>query len=91
MTTYDPPLEPGIAAAVIALNDIGVTTFTSCEGGPGHPFPEPTVRFYGDPVTAELAAATVILAGLPAHELRRVWALAESPPHPFWEIVFFKE
>lgn len=92
MTAYDPPLDPGIAAAVHALNDAGIETFTSCEGGEGHAFPEPTVRFYGDADNARKAARIVFSADTKPHELRRVWALAFGYPHaPLWELVFFKE
>ncbi len=41
-------LDPGIARYVGVLDEAGVETFESCEGGPGHGFLEPTVRFYGD-------------------------------------------
>ena len=44
-----PELDPGIAAYVDALRDAGVETFESCEGGSGHAYPEPTVRFGGGP------------------------------------------
>ncbi len=95
VTTYDPPLEPGIAAAVHALNDAGIETFTSCEGGPGHAFPEPTVRLSGDltAVFDAMAAVQVVVdAGLPIHELRHVWMVAHLPEfEQFWELVFFKE
>ena len=47
---YDPPLDAGIAQAVVALRAGGVETFESCEGGPGHAYPEPTVlRVYIEP------------------------------------------
>jgi hypothetical protein len=46
---FDPPLDPGIAPAVLVLRDAGVETFESCEGGEGHSYPEPTVRFHGQP------------------------------------------
>lgn len=40
-------LDPGIAPAVEILNNHGFKTFESCQGGEGHIFPRPTVRFYG--------------------------------------------
>jgi hypothetical protein len=42
-----PELDPGIAPYVDALRAEGVETFESCEGGDGHAYPEPTVRFAG--------------------------------------------
>ena len=44
---FDPPLDPGIAQAVVTLCNGGIETFESCEGGEGHAYPEPTVRFHG--------------------------------------------
>ena len=43
-------LDDGIRDIVLLLREAGYKTFTSCEGGKGHPFPEPTVglRFKGD-------------------------------------------
>lgn len=41
-------LDNGISAVVIFLNRHGIKTFESCEGGDGHAFAEPTVRFFGD-------------------------------------------
>jgi len=94
MTTYSTPLESGIATAVIALNEAGIETFTSCEGGPGHAFPEPTVRLYGSVETAERAMTIVAQAGLPLHEVRFTRGYVdgeESPDGPFWELVFWGE
>jgi len=51
MPKLDPEtLDPGIQEAVLLLREAGYKTFTSCEGGRGHPFPEPTVgvTFKGD-------------------------------------------
>ncbi len=44
---FDPPLDPGIQNAVLLLRRAGIETFESCEGGEGHSYPEPTVRFHG--------------------------------------------
>src|SRR5258708_6005453 len=44
---FDPPLDAGIREIVIVLVANGVETFESCEGGDGHSFPWPTVRFEG--------------------------------------------
>lgn len=89
LTTYSPPLEPGIAAAVIALNAAGIETFTSCEGGPGHAFPEPTVRFYTD---GAFDLDALREAKLDVRELRKVWGFVDGvacPESPFWELVFY--
>lgn len=84
---YDPPLDTGIAAAVIALNQANVETFESCEGGKGHAFPEPTVRFHGEKSEGYRAAAALLSAGLPVSELRRVWVLIDGDlTGPHWEV-----
>ncbi len=82
-------LDRGIADAVRVLRDAGVETFESCEGGKGHAYPEPTVRFHGDNPEGIRALAVAMAAGLPVFELRRVWAiLDEEPSGPWWELVF---
>ena len=42
-------LDRGIRKAVERLRASQIETFESCEGGAGHAFPEPTIRFYGTP------------------------------------------
>lgn len=89
MKTFDPPLDPGIEAAVLVLRDAGVETFESCEGGPGHAYPEPTVRFHGDAQTGYEALAAAQRAGLPVATLRRAWpVLDREPTGPYWELTF---
>jgi hypothetical protein len=87
--TFDPPLDPGIANAVVALRSAGVETFESCEGGPGHAYPEPTVRFYGQQPEGFRALAAALAAGLRVAGLRRVWPVHDDEPTgPWWELVF---
>lgn len=43
----DMQLDSGIRNYVLILRSGGIETFESCEGGEGHVFPEPTVRFLG--------------------------------------------
>ena len=86
---FDPPLDPGIAYAVDALRWANVETFESCEGGPGHAYPEPTVRFHGGAAAGFAALAAAIGAGLPISELRRVWPIIDDEPTgPWWEMTF---
>lgn len=40
-------LDSGIRPYVKILDDNGIETFESCQGGDGHCFPEPTIRFHG--------------------------------------------
>ena len=40
----DNDIEPNIAPVVKELRDVGLDTFTSCDGGDGHAFKMPTIR-----------------------------------------------
>jgi hypothetical protein len=46
-TRWLPELDPGVAPYVDALRSEGIETFESCDGGDGHAYTEPTVRFCG--------------------------------------------
>ena len=86
---YEPPLDPGIAHVVQALRKAGVETFESCEGGPGHAYPEPTVRFHGEQPEGYRAVAVALYAGLQVSELRRVWPVNRGElTGPWWELTF---
>lgn len=86
---FDPPLDRGIVAAVNVLQGAGIETFESCEGGPGHAYPEPTVRFHGDQAEGFRALAAAMRGGLCVAELRRVWPLLDGEPTgPWWELTF---
>lgn len=86
---YDPPLDPGIRRAVEVLNAASIETFESCEGGPGHCYPEPTVRFHGSRSEGFKALAAAMQSGLKVAELRRVWPVNDGEPTgPWWELTF---
>lgn len=61
----DSQLDRGILRHVEALRAAGIETFESCEGGSGHAYPEPTVRFHGDRSEGFKAFAAARQAGLP--------------------------
>jgi hypothetical protein len=65
-------IDLGICRAVEVLQTLGVETFESCEGGPGHAFPEPTVRFHWTAEAGWRALAVCKSHGLPILALRRV-------------------
>lgn len=89
MEEFQPPLDPGIAEAVRVLRGAGIETFESCEGGLGHPFPVPTVRFHGDRSEGFRALAVALQMGLRVAELRRVWSIQDMEPvGPVWELTF---
>jgi hypothetical protein len=86
---WETPLDPGISYAVKVLRDGGVETFESCEGGPGHAFLEPTIRFAGGKGAGFHALARALACGLPVFELRRYWQVIDGEPHgPHWEMTF---
>ena len=42
-----PELDAGIREEVRILREEGIETNNSCQGGQGHSYPEPTIRFFG--------------------------------------------
>lgn len=82
------PLDAGIRDAVLLLRASGVETFESCEGGDGHAFSEPTVRFHGDSWAGYNAFAVAKQNGLPVTAVRRVHDVIDGQLHgPWWELV----
>lgn len=82
-------LDNGIERAVLILRDGGVETFESCEGGEGHAFLEPTVRFHGHRSEGLRALSVALQAGLQVLELRRVWPVLDGEvTGPCWELTF---
>ncbi|WP_265516416.1 hypothetical protein [Nitratireductor luteus] len=64
----DRQLDAKIAPYVEVLRSAGIETFESCEGGDGHAYPEPTIRFYGDRSEGYRALAVAMQNGLPVAE-----------------------
>lgn len=83
-------IDPGIRQAVQRLQDAGIETFESCEGGPGHAYPEPTVAFYGGHAAGWRAIAVCLDHGLPVLSLKRVWDVLDTSDitGPHWNITF---
>ena len=89
--SYSPPLDPGIKRYVEVLNDRGIETYESCEGGKGHSYPEPTIRFYGDRTEGFRAFAIAQQHAFPVYALRRTWPIVDGDPTgPCWELTFFR-
>lgn len=87
--SYDPPLDAGIRDEVEALQEAGIETFESCQGGKGHTYPEPTVRFHGGIGEGYRALGVAIDAGLRVQALRRVWPVIDKEATgPCWELTF---
>jgi hypothetical protein len=85
-----PNLDAGIRRAVQVLIDAGIETFESCEGGPGHSYPEPAVRFHGGPGDGWAALGACLELNLRPTDLRRIWYVLDytDVTGPYWEIVF---
>jgi hypothetical protein len=84
-----PDLDAGIKRYVEILFAGGVETFESCEGGEGHSYPEPTVRFHGPRAAGFHALSVAQHHALPVDELRRVWPINDGEPTgPWWELTF---
>lgn len=87
---YEPPLDAGIRDYVEVLAAAGVETYESCEGGNGHAYPEPTIRFHGDRSEGFRALAVAVRSQLPVSALRRIWTINDGEPTgPSWEMSFF--
>lgn len=85
-------VDAGIARYVEVLMTNGVETFESCEGGTGHPFYEPTVRFFGGQAEGFRALGIAMQNGLPVSFLRRYWTILDGEPvGPQWEMTFVRE
>lgn len=92
-TTAEPELaalDLEIAPIVEALRAHGVETFSSCQGGEGHAYAEPTVAFHGVYAEGFRALSVAIGLMLPVRALRRVWRVSphDEPDGPIWEMTF---
>lgn len=82
-------LDERIRPIVRTLWEHGVETYESCQGGDGHAFTEPTVRFHGDSGDGFRALCIAIQYNLGAFSLRRHWQIYDQMPHgPQWEMTF---
>lgn len=89
---FYPPLDSGIRNAVEILRSGGIETFESCDGRPGHAYPEPTVRFHGDYSEGFRALSVALRAGLRITAMRRTWRVQYGEPTgPWWEMTFLRE
>jgi hypothetical protein len=86
---FEPPLDDGIRETVVTLIAHGIETCESCEGGEGHAYSVPTVRFEGDLSEGLRAVAVALAYGFPVSRLQRVWSVDHGMLHgPWWEITF---
>ena len=86
---FSPPLDRGIEREVEILVEGGIETYESCEGGTGHNYPEPTVRFHGERSEGFKALAIALQNDLKPSSLRRIWEIVDGEPAgPEWEMTF---
>lgn len=82
----------GVRSFVEALRAEGIETFESCEGGEGHAFHEPTIRFHGERGEGHRALGIALGLNLPVAELRRSWPVQDGEPTgPWWEMTFSRK
>lgn len=92
MTDPTEQLDEGIREIVRILVENGVETFESCEGGEGHSFYVPTVRFHGGHAEGFRALSVALQHGLKVCELRRYYSVEDGVPvGPQWELTFLAE
>jgi hypothetical protein len=85
---FSSPLDKGIENAVNVLIAASVETFESCEGGNGHAYSEPTIRFHGERGEGFRALGVALQHGLKVTALRRTWPVNDGEPTgPWWEMV----
>ena len=88
-TSHLAEIDEEIREIVRILDRGGVETFESCQGGPGHCFELPTVRFHGDVAAGWKALGVALDHGLPVTKLQRYWSIDRGEPtDPKWEMVF---
>ena len=85
----DLPLDPGIRRYVLVLRAGGIETFESCQGGNGHAFPDPTIKFHGNSWEGFKALSVAMTHRLPVLAVRLVWGVYDGLPQgPWWELTF---
>jgi hypothetical protein len=89
---FVPGLDKGIEQFVLTLRRGGIETYESCEGGDGHAYTEPTIRFHGDASEGFRAYAWAKQHALPVSKLGRIWTDIDGElTGPYWEMVFWKK
>jgi hypothetical protein len=82
-------IDPQIVAALHALADHEIDTFSSCQGGPGHPGygGMPVILFHGDDHAGSWAVWLLETQGFKVQTLSRHWDLNHGLPRaPFWQV-----
>lgn len=84
-------LDPLIQKAVNILRAGGIETYESCQGGEGHAYTEPTIRFHGEYGEGFRAFSIARNNGMPVDQIRRSYSIIDGEVvGPYWEITFIK-
>jgi translation elongation factor EF-G len=87
---FEPPLDEGIKVYVETLRAGGIETYESCQGGEGHSYLRPAVRFHGGKGEGFRALAIAQQHGFRVRRLNRMWSIEDDEPTgPYWEMVFW--
>jgi hypothetical protein len=87
---FEPPLDKDIAVYVKTLREGGIETYESCQGGEGHSYLRPAVRFHGGKGEGFRALAIAQQHGFRVSRLNRMWSIIDDEPTgPYWEMVFW--
>ena len=82
-------VDVGIRGIVKVLIENNVETFESCQGGKGHCFFEPTVRFHGNQAEGYRAFSVALYHGFKVLNLRRYWSVEDGElKGAWWEMTF---
>lgn len=82
----------GIVRAVRILRSAGLSTYESCEGGDGHAFAEPTIKFSGTPEDGWRAVGRLLTYGFPVRRFGQCWSFSFGVPDgPHWEVTFWRK
>lgn len=87
---FEPPLDEDIKVYVETLRAGGIETYESCQGGEGHSYLRPAVRFHGGKGEGFRALAIAQQHGFRVRRLNRMWSIIDDEPTgPYWEMVFW--
>lgn len=91
LISNDLGLDPKIASYVDALLKGGIETYESCQGGEGHAYLEPAIRFYGGKSDGFRALVIAFEQEFPVKDLRRFWSVIDGElVGPDWEMTFWE-
>ena len=80
-------LDPKISFPVRILHEHGIDTYESCQGGEGHCFKYPVIRFNGDKTEGYKAFDILAKHGFVVHHLQRCWTVTNNEiGAPYWQL-----